>query len=170
MMMTVKRALYDGRVRGVEQAVEVWKSHHDEAMEARDLEEIVADVNELFSWLSDWQRESWKLLNDSSISKNAIQHGEALRYCYTKAFAIIDLIGACIASCKKAGYSVEGADELEVATKEVRRLYAHFGRAWPFPQTEKMAEGIRAIEQGNWITPEDWLRELQEQDRGECQK
>ena len=58
--MKVKSAIYRGRIRGIEDAAEFWKPDHENAMCARDVEDMVHECLGIVDFLREWQQSTLK--------------------------------------------------------------------------------------------------------------
>jgi len=152
--------MYRGQYRAVEDALEAWKSDHDEAMSVCDLEEVVRTCLRLNDSARELVRSAWELgfagkaLDSEGIGKDVLQ---ALKAGVVTWNSLAESVEGRVAQ----GYTVESADGISSALAEIQALAANFAARWPFARKEEIEQGAREIAAGKFVTGEELLRELQ---------
>ena len=166
--MKTKGLICRGRARTIEDAVEAWKSDHDEAMAVRDLEDIIRECRWLRDLLMEWNQESWKLLRAGRL--HCVQDtGDSLRMVLTIFLRAIPRARRLAANYKRGGYHVEHAGEFADLEKQVQEMANELDQKWPFIDPREMEESRSAYDRGECQPVEDILRELQGTDSAERQ-
>jgi hypothetical protein len=158
----IKGAIYQGRVRTVEDAVEVWKSRHDDAMAVRDIEDIVRESVSAFEVLFDWQRESWEFLRAGKI-KRILDYGGHLGRGFRIGLDLAALVQGCVDWAEMKGYSVDNAFRFRDSVTRLGELRGEFLARWPFPNKEEIERGLAAVDRGEGTDLGELINELQGQ-------
>ncbi len=162
--MKTRGVIYRGRVRAIEDAVEVWKASHDDAMEVRDVEDLIREwlwASEL--WIQ-WQEDAWQLLRAGQLKKTQ-EAGRALQWAHNAGLGLVATLEECLRSAEKAGYAVDNAGEFREKARALQRAYDNFLKRWPFADNQTIAEGLASLERGEGIDLGGWIRELQSGDQ-----
>jgi len=158
--MRTKSFICRGRVRIIEDAVDLWKTDHDDAMAVRDIEALARECSCVLELLREWQEESWqRLLNDQL--GDVQQTGELLKAVFRGAIEVFPRVAHLIQWAGGKGYRVDGSEEFAGALSEIRRLNLELEQRWPFVSCEEKEEARAQIRLGECQTGEDILRELQ---------
>ncbi|MBV9125036.1 MAG: hypothetical protein JO112_16905 [Planctomycetes bacterium] len=164
--MKVKNAIYRGKLRTVEDAVEAWKAEHHEAMGVRMFEEVVRECLAAHTFFQDIQKERWGQLWAGQIREIQTTGENFLRVLETS-LIVYSLVEECLLRVKRAGYSVNGEEEFEKAFQELRSAAADFKSRWPFVDHQQIEESRAAFAQGESQSVEEILGELQGSDTGQ---
>jgi hypothetical protein len=159
----IKNAIYRGRVRTVEDAIELWKASHDHVQEVHD---IVVESSATLCMFIEWQHEAWGLLRSGAL-RNVLDAGAQFRRAYSVAEQLIGSVKGCIESATARGYIVDNAEKFRDVIKQVERMHKEFSAHWPFPNTAEMDANIAAIERGDCVDLGEWISDLQTEDSKE---
>jgi len=162
----IKSAIYRGRVRTVEDAIELWKASHDDAMDVRDMEDIVEESSAALCMFIEWQQEAWRLLRIGAI-RNILEEGSQFQRAYHAAEQLIRSVKDCIESATARGYIIDHAEKLRSVIKQVEVMHKEFSAKWPFPNVDEMDANIAAIERGDCVDLGEWISDLQAEDSEE---
>ncbi len=120
-----------GQVRTIEDAVEAWRAGHDDAMEARDIEDVIPVCLMLGELLQEWHKDAWESLFSNRL-RNVQSAGELLRKAYVHSLEAFDGVADCLRGAKQKGYEVDKAADFQRTAESVQRLNEDFSRRWPF--------------------------------------
>ena len=160
----IKSAIYRGRVRTVEDAVEVWKMNHDEAMTVCAIEDIVQESLSALAMLVDLQMDSWKQLRAGKLRK-VLEHGKTIERAYRIGFDLISLVNGCIEEAQKDDYTVDKAVEFRQFIKRLEALNTDFVAKWPFSKREDIETAIASLDRGEGVEVGGLISELQGNNR-----
>jgi hypothetical protein len=119
--MKVKNAYCRARARAVEETVEAWKVDHDDAMGARDTDELVAVYLDFYELLHECCNDAWEGLFANQIGYT--EHcGRVLSICLKVGVKLGSEILECIQETENGGFEVEKAKETRVAVRHVNEL------------------------------------------------
>lgn len=109
---------------------EAWRRDHDEAMEVRDLEDLIADAVALAADLNRLARVLHDRLGRNQVNE-PLRVGEALRTVLDYAGRMCRLFLDDAAEAEGRGYTVAGADELKAAVARLDATGRWLCQAWP---------------------------------------
>jgi hypothetical protein len=160
MSLLVRRCL--NRTHLVEQLVESWQYDHNEAMRARDLEELATECLDL----AKLGRRAWKCLRAQMFDKNVssakvFAAEDMLKPATQRIRDVFKVVGKLIASAERAGYQIEGSAEFAQASKDLELLRQEIEQQFPDPDPQMMADSKAAFLRGEYQTAEELLHELQ---------
>jgi hypothetical protein len=161
--MKVRNAIYRGKLRTVEDAVEAWKAEHDDAMGVRMFEDVVRECLAAHTLFRDMQKERWEKLFAGKISEVQTT-GENLIKTFETSLLVYSLVEECLLRVKRAGFRVNGEEEFEKAFPELRSAAADFKSRWPFVDLKQIEESRAAFARGESQSVEEILGELQGSD------
>jgi hypothetical protein len=158
--MTIKGTIYRGRVRTVEDAIDLWKQRHDDAMAVRDIEDIIDESCAALDMFVSWQNEAWECLKTGKITR-VLDVGERFVQGYDVGEKLIGAVKNCIELAIEKEYAVDNSSKFTLCAKKFEKLHKEFLAKWPFPKTDDMDAGISAIASGDCIDLGGWISELQ---------
>ena len=158
-MKTIAK-LYRGQYRVVEEAVESWKTDHDAAMAACDLEEIIRICLDVNARVEEWARVLWDKGFQGKIS-NPEESGKTLLKVLKSGIEAWQALVEGVEDYTAQGYVLENAGQVPAALNRVRALHDDFAARWPFVRKEDVERGAGEIAAGKCVTGGDLLRELQ---------
>jgi hypothetical protein len=155
-----KSVICRGRARAIEDAIDAWNLDHDNALSARDMEDVVGECLSTRDFLSQWHQTAWEHLFAGRLA-NIQQAGELLRSATGKLVHVFAAVQTCVKWMERKGYPVDKAVEFEAAARAVEGLLADLNRRWPFIDPQQVEEARAAFARGEGIPAEEILRELQ---------
>lgn len=169
---TLLLRLQEGKIKLLEEAVEAWKADHDNAMQALDAEDLVADVLTLANdgLPRTWTR-IWKILETvQSIDTEVI--GMTLREVFDRVpFLLVSVRAVADQTEASTGHTLKGRIDLDAAIERVLALRSSILSAWPWkdrpylPQNSQMIrESREAFSRGEY---DDITTLLQQAQSGE---
>jgi hypothetical protein len=160
-VVRTKSVICRGQARTIEDAVKAWKAEHDDAMEVRDIEDVVRVCVLLSELMQEWQAEAWECLFSGKLRSTQLAGG-LLRKAYAHAAEAFEGVAEWVNWVRERGYKVEGARRFTEAVEAVRRLREDFVRRWPTLTASDLAEGSAQAARGEFMSPEELARELTE--------
>jgi hypothetical protein len=158
-MKTIAR-LYRGQYRVAEEAVESWKTEHDAAMAACDLDEIIHACLHINARVSDWVRDLWQRVFKGQV-RNTEESGKSLLKALDAGAEAWQSVVEGVEASTAKGYTIKNAERVPAALTEIRALRDDFAARWPFVRKEDVDRGAKEIAAGKCTTGEELLRELQ---------
>ncbi len=157
--MTTRSIICRGQARTIEDAVEAWRTGHDGALEARDIEDVIPVCLTLCQLLQQWQKDAWEALFANRL-RNVHSAGALLRKGYHHALQALEGVADGLRWAEQKGCEVARAADFRQAAEAVRRLHEDFCRRWPFLDRAAVEEARAQIGRGEFLSAEDIQREL----------
>lgn len=157
--MHTKSVICRGQARTIEDAVEAWRADHDDAMDVRDIEDVIPVCLTLSELLQEWQKEAWESLFSNRLS-NLQEAGELLRKAYLHSLQAFEGVADCLRWTKQLGYEVDRIAEFQQAFETIRRLSEDFSQRWPVLDAASVETARAQIARGEFLSAEDIQREL----------
>jgi hypothetical protein len=158
-----RKIIYTSRVRGIEDAVEAWKSSHDDVMEIGDLEDVLREWLWTTDLLIEWQMSSWQLLLAGKLKK-ILAVGRMLRMAFKSSLDVSLALDEWVKSAEGKGYVVDHAGPFRTRAVELEQLCRRFEARWPAPDTTQMEAALASLNRGEGEDLEGWIHELQGED------
>jgi hypothetical protein len=160
-----KSVICRGRVRTIEDAVESWKADHGDAMEVRDLEDVVRECLGMRDFLREWLNLAWGFLFADKLP--AVQQvGEMLRIGFERTINVLTEVQGCIQRAAAKGYEVDKAAEFQEALGQIKHFQSKLLERWPFLDPDQITASRADFGKGSCQSAEEILRELQSTDCG----
>jgi hypothetical protein len=161
--MAIKGAIYRGRTRTIEDALEAWKRDYQEAEKVKDIEAIIAEWLQSFEILREWQEESWAALQGGEI-ENVLEVGRMLSRGYELGAYSFSQVNSGVKWAEGRGYTVDGAEDLRRSFRRLQGLAKELAEKWPSVNKGKIEEALASLDHDEGIEIGGWLRELQGED------
>ena len=143
----------------VKELVQRWQLEHEEAMAARDVEELVQEYLDLCRLLvRGWQGLYQRLFSDLEDIDAA---GERMLTAITQTLDVCGPIGDLIAKTKAAGYQIHGSEEFAKQVENLKALRAEVIKTWPTVDHKMIEESMAAYGRGEYRLAEDMIHELE---------
>jgi predicted transcriptional regulator len=155
-----KSVICRGRVRTIEDAVGFWKADPRDAMEVRDIEDVIHECLWMRDFLDNWSRQARKALFANQI-RNIQEEGKRLKDAFEMAIGVCSEVRSCVQRAESKDHSVDGSAALEAAVKEIESLRERLVDSWPELDKDRIEESLRAYERGECVPVEEVIRELQ---------
>jgi hypothetical protein len=159
MSVLIRRCL--GRSRMVEELVENWQIDHQQAMFARDIEELIVECIELAelvrrgrTWLADE-------LFDEKID-NIDKAGEMLRTAISKALLAYDRVQKTVEAAEQMQFTIDNARQFRAVVRELRDIEDEVKKTWPTVNRQMVNDSLAAYARGEFRTTEDLLGDTQD--------
>jgi hypothetical protein len=159
-IMTVKRAIYQGKERGIQDAVHCWKADHDNAMAACEVEDLVNECLGARDILRQWLEASIKRALAGTI-RDFDNAGYDLRDALETGLRRIKSVRECVERVERLGYTVENSDELDRADREITEMHDRLMREWPFATVDVVNQSITDYKEGRYRSAMEIFDELQ---------
>ena len=161
MSETMLFRIRQGQIKALKETVELWRAEHKAAMAVRDVEDVIETCLEL----PESMRRLWNA-TFARIAANEIEDlqetGETLLAHFNGTLGFLEHVQGLARDFADKGHRVEGADELDRATEQLRQLRHGIFKHWPWlPTPEEVEEGQAAMARGDSQTVEEILHELQ---------
>jgi hypothetical protein len=157
--MKTRSVICRGQVRTIEDAIEAWKAGHEDAMEVRDIEDVIPVCLMLGELLQQWQKDAWESLFSNRL-REVQSAGALLQKAYSQSLEAFEGVADCLRWAKRNGYAVEKATDFQRIAEMVQRLHADFARRWPFLDPTAIDEARAQISRGEFVSEEDIQHEL----------
>lgn len=158
--MKAKNVICRGRVQAIAEAAAAWKLDHDDAMKARDIEDLVHEYLWVTDFLEEWNKQAWELLFANKLA-NVHETGESLMNSLASVVDVFPRVKDGLRWAEDKHYTVDKAEELERATNRLQKMLADVQRRWPFISLEQVEASRASLTRGDSYTAEDFLRDLQ---------
>jgi hypothetical protein len=158
MSILVQR--YHRRIRLLQEMLEDWQIKHQQAMFARDLEELVQECLELRR-LTD---HVWGKLSDGLFSEeieNIDPAGRLMQFAVDKAVEVFEQIATLIRKADEGGYNIDASDDFSAAQARIKEIKTELAVQWPWSNHDLIQESLAAYKRGEHRTAEEMLRELE---------
>ena len=119
--MGIKNAIYRGRARTVEDAVEAWKRYYDVAEKVKDIDYLVREWLGLADALNSWQTECQDLLHTAKLD-NVLEVGKMLESAHRISMDLHEAVNDGVRWAKARGYEVEAASQFHEASMNLKKL------------------------------------------------
>lgn len=162
--MRIKNAICRALARAIQDEVDAWKLDHDDAMQAWDIQDLVAECIALRKYVGTWKDEAWQLLMANKL-KHVQATGEVLKRQLSHVEYLINLVENCVKSAAARGWEFDKAQELRDAKTAVAAMGADFEKRWPFVDAEQVKRSREDFDRGRYQPAEEILGELQGPDR-----
>ena len=160
--MRIKNAICRARARAIQDEVDAWKLDHDDAMEAWDIQDLVAECIALRKYVGTWKDEAWQLLMANKL-KHVQATGEILKRQIAHVESLINLVENCVKSAMARGWKFDKTDELKEAKATIAVMRADFEKRWPFIDPEQVKRSREDFDRGKYQPAKEIL--LQGPDR-----
>ena len=158
--MGIKNAIYLGRARTVEDAVEAWKRDYEEADKVKDIESIICEWLRVAEALTSWQRESWELLQTGKLD-NVLEVGRMLEKAHRICPELFDAVNEGAKWAEQKGYTVENIGSFREISANLCKLKKRFETKWPRVDKAELEAGLASWQHGHTVDISGWLSELQ---------
>ena len=164
--MKTRNIICRGQTRTIEDAVESWKAGHDDAMEVRDIEDLVAFCLSACQFMERWYKEAWELALAGRLKK-VQSAGKMLRTALDRSVEALEEVRGCVKWAEKKEYTVDNAREVLAAADRVKRMRDDLNERWPFLDKQQIEAARAELSRGDYQYAEDILPELQSTDPGD---
>jgi hypothetical protein len=166
--------LYSSQVEAAEAAVEAWKAEHQEAMRARDLEDLVRSCLDYPAILMRVCNATFAKMRDGALEAPN-ETRQALHDFFEKTLDYLRGIRDLAARFQRDGHLIAGLTELENALEQCRALKERIFEFWSPFTSQDVAEGLaehargecleldEAFAQIAGVSKEAWLKRVEEQ-------
>ena len=151
---------YSGQFAAMEESVETWKSGHEEAMEVRDVEDVIQLAIKLHDHLAAFVNDCWDAAFRARHHKTQ-NLGFAILHSLDCAVNAWKSINAVVISYAGKGYVIDNGNLVEQAMRRMREIREDFKNRWPLIEEEQKSRSREEIAGGECRRAEDILRELQ---------
>ena len=157
--MAIKCVLCRGKTRTIVEAVQSWKADHETAMDARELDDIVAECISAQSFLSSWVEGTWQQLFANCLDDPQTT-GTHLREATDQALEVSEVVGGCIQEVEAHGYKIAAAATFQQGVEMIRHLRGDIAQRWPWMDERLALEALADYQAGRSQTAEEILDEL----------
>lgn len=158
--MKTNSVLWRGQSRSVVEAVEAWKQSHDEAMQVRDLEQVVRFSIFMGQAFLGVARASWESLFEGKLHP-VVECGEHLLKGHEYMLEALRVAREVVEDAEKDGYDVEGSGEVAETITALEASLAKLRNKWPRFNQESLARGLDQAERGEFVPFEELRRGVQ---------
>lgn len=142
--------------------IEEWKSKHDEAMFALDVEEFVCECIELGNLSKHaWQSLREVLLKDPN-SPAVDESGATMKDALAKTVESFQQLEKLIQQTKLLGYEINNAGAFEIMFHEIKQIRDKVNGIMAEPDPKMIAESMAAFQRGEYYSSEELLRAAQD--------
>jgi hypothetical protein len=163
----------DEKARSLESIAEAWNGDQEEAMRARDLEDLISECRTLpIGARKIWDRVKLDLASCDDVDTETV--GETLRRVFNLCTRVCETVSLVATRVGRKRYTLAGAAELEAELAAFRRLANRImdARPWdsepaPRPDPEMLAEFRDCWEKGEYDSSEELLQQARSVNRPE---
>lgn len=153
---------YVRRSNFVEDLVDEWKPHHDQAMFALDVEEFIYECIDL-GRLSTHAWQCFRELLFKDPNAPIIEElGNIMKQTLGKTLGTFRTVQNLVNEATQKGHSIKNADQLGVTIQETARILESVEHLFMQPDPKRIEESIAAFNRGECMPAEELLRAAQD--------
>jgi hypothetical protein len=154
--VAIRDAIYRGRIRTAEEALDAWRCHSEVAPE---FEIILRECVSALLGLDDVEKECWALLRSGKMD-TLLECGRRLGNAIELGSRMARRASDCAQKLEEMGYTLDSATDFRKCVMKLEAIRRRFA-SWPFPKKEDMDKAIAEIERGEGIELGHWIASLQ---------